>query len=160
LLIAQLPPLLVCEVTDRDLVPDDVALDDVLELVPLVVPAVDAVELSDSPDSRESSDSRDDVRVLVLAAVVPLALVPELAAAVWVVVADCPSCQASAPPSESIAATLSAVTALRVRAARGLRLGRPAPPARGTGVGLESGTGCSSMSVTVRTGGERAARDG
>jgi len=136
----------VCDVACDDVVPDDVlALDDGFELVPLVVAAVADVESSDSPESS------DDVAVLVLF---------ELAAAIWVVVAACPSCQASTPPSESIAATLSAVAALRARAARGLRLGRPAPTrARETvregGVGE---SGCSSMTVTVRMAGERAVR--
>jgi hypothetical protein len=54
-----------------------------------------------------------------------------------------PSRHASAPPSDSIEATLSAVAALRARAARGLR----------RGVGIRS-----SMPTNVRIGRERAAR--
>src|SRR4051794_1329243 len=111
--MAQLPPLLVCDVTDcDDVVADDDAVDEPLE--------VDLVELAD---------------------------------AVWVAVAACPSCQASAPPSESIAATLSAVAALRARAARGLRLPRVVR-GRGLSVGMTVG---SSMTVKLRTGGERVA---
>jgi hypothetical protein len=111
--IGQLPPLLVCDVACDDEVPEDVlALDDVFELLPLVLAVVADVESSDPPESS------DDEAVLVLV---------ELADAVCVVVAACPSCQARTPPSESIAATLSAVAALRARAARGLRLGRAAP---------------------------------
>jgi hypothetical protein len=99
----------------------------------------------------------DDALVLLLESLVVAAVsvLFELAAAVWVVlVAACPSCQASTPPSESIAATLTTVTALRARAARGLRLGRPA---RAVAV-REWGTGCSSMTTTVRRSGEREAR--
>ena len=53
--------------------------------------------------------------------VAPLDVLPVLAAAAVddVVVALWPSRQASAPPSESIVATLRAVAALRARAARG-----------------------------------------
>lgn len=136
-----------CDVTDcDDGVPDDVlALEEVLELVPLVVAVVAEVESSDSP---ESSDSRDDELFEVDFV--------EVADAVWVVVAAWPSCQASAPPSESIAATLSAVAALRARAARGLRV-RGAVPGRERSGGMAVG---SSMTVTVRTGGERVARAG
>jgi hypothetical protein len=95
--IGQLPPLLVCDVACDDEVPEDVlALDDVFELAPLVVAVVAEVVSSDSPESS------DDEAVLDLV---------ELA--VCVVVAAWPSCQASTPPSESIAATLSAVAALR-----------------------------------------------
>jgi hypothetical protein len=150
LFIGQLPPLLVCDVACDDEVPEEVLALDVFE-APLVVAVVAEVESSDSPESP------DDAAVLVLV---------ELAATVWVVVAACPSCQARTPPSDSIAATLSAVAALRARAARGLRLGRAAP-ARGRGLGAGESTdsaevevGCSSMTVKVRTGGERAARDG
>jgi hypothetical protein len=134
-LTGQLPLVLVCVVTDCDDVP-------VFDDVPTV-----ARESSDSPDSCDAVDRLD---------VAPLLRVLELAAAVWVVVADCPSCHASTPPSESIDAMLSAVTALRARAARGLRRGRPAP-ARETGLGVGVR---SSMAVTVRTGGERPARAG
>jgi hypothetical protein len=115
--------VLVCDETDDELEP-------VLE--------VEAWDSRPSPDSPDSPDSRD---------VVPELRVFELAA-VWVVeVVVCPSCQARTPPSESIVATLRAVTALRARAARGLR--------RGRGVGVEIR---SSMTVKVRRGGERAAR--
>ena len=77
------------------------------------------------------------------------------------VVVACPSRQASAPPSESIVATLSAVAALRARAARGLRRGRPRSHGGGERVGGAGGSGVgSSMTVNVRTGGERAARGG
>ena len=65
------------------------------------------------------SRSRSSVSPLALADVLLV-----LAAAVWVVVALCPSCQARAPPSDSMAATLRAAAALRALAARGLRRGR------------------------------------
>jgi hypothetical protein len=139
--MGQLPPLLVCDVACDDVVPEDEVPEDVFELAPLVVAVVADVESSDSPDSP------DDEAVLVLV---------ELAATVCAVVAACPSRQASTPPSESIAATLSAVAALRARAARGLRLRRPAPT-RAMG---EVEAVCSSMTVTVRTGGECADRGG
>jgi hypothetical protein len=113
--------VLVCEVTDR--VEEPVLVDDDEEVV-LV-----------------SSDSRDAV-----------VFVPVLApAAVWVVVALRLSCQASTPPSESIEAMLSAVAALRARAARGLRLGLPAR----LGVGV-----VSCMAQNVRMGVECIARAG
>jgi hypothetical protein len=54
-----------------------------------------------------------------------------------------PSCQARAPPSESMAVTLSAVAAMRARAARGLRRGRRAPELR-----EEAGENRSSMRRT------------
>jgi hypothetical protein len=76
-----------------------------------------------------------------------------LEAAVWVVVALCPSCQAMAPPSDSIAATLSAAAALRARAALGLRRGRPERAVVGVGV-------CSSMTAKLRTPRERSNRGG
>ena len=85
--------------------------------------------------------SSDDVAEVVLLAFVLEAAVCE----VMVVVS--PSRQASTPPSESIDATLSAVAAFRARAARGLRRGR------GVGVG-------SSMTMKVRTSGERPPRTG
>jgi hypothetical protein len=58
------------------------------------------------------------------------------------------SCHASRPPSESMAATLTAVTALRARAARGGRRRR---------VRAEV---VSSMTVKLRTARERRARAG
>jgi hypothetical protein len=69
-----------------------------------------------------------------------------LALAVDVVVALGPSRHASTPPSESSAATLSAVAVLRAPAARGRRRRRA-----GVAVG-------SAMTVNVRTLGERPAR--
>ena len=72
----------------------------------------------------ESSESLVEVDALV-----PLDVLPVLAAATVddEVVALWPSRQASAPPSESIVATLRAVAALRARAARGLRRPRVVP---------------------------------
>lgn len=121
------------------------ALTDPLEL--LLVPDLAAVD-DESSDSPDSPDSREEAPVAELR-------VLELAAAVCVVVARCPSCQASTPPSESMLATLSAAATLRARAARGLRRGRPARVGAGVGVGIDS-----SMTVNVRTGGERVARAG
>jgi hypothetical protein len=64
-------------------------------------------------------------------------------AATWLVV-DVPSRHANAPPSESMAATLSAVAARRAPAARGRR--RPPSGAGRDGGGVGSGVGgCSSM---------------
>jgi len=128
--------VLVCDwlVVDCDEVPDDVSD----ELPTVVVVADDESSLSSLLDVLEV-----------------LPLLDTLAAAVdVVVVALCPSRQASTPPSESIVATLRAVAALRARAARGLRRPRVARRAGGGGaVG-------SSMTVTVRTARERAARGG
>jgi hypothetical protein len=59
--------------------------------------------------------------VAVVAVVVPLDVVLVLAATACVVVALCPSRHASAPPIESMVATLNAVAALRAPAARGRR---------------------------------------
>ena len=121
---------------------DDVVAPDVSAVVPAVV-AVAEVASSES--------------LVELDALVPLDVLPVVAAAAVddVVVALWPSRQASAPPSESIVATLRAVTALRARAARGLR--RPRLTVR-PGGGGEGDAVCSSMTVTVRSGGERAAR--
>ena len=135
--------MLVCDsvVVDCD---DVVALDDVSELAPTVVVVAEVA-------SSESLVELDELEALV-----PLEVLPVLAAAAVddVVVALWPSRQASAPPSESIVATLSAVAALRARAARGLR--RPRVVRRAGGGGAVG----SSMTVNVRTGGERAARGG
>jgi hypothetical protein len=155
--MGQLPRVLVCEVTFCDDDDDEEEFDDVDEPALLVLPvATTAVESSDSPDSSDSCSA--EARLEVLAELRVLAL----AAAVCVVVVAWPSCHASTPPSDSIEAMLNAVTALRARAARGLRCRRPAP-ARGTAaeVGAEVGAEvCSSMTVNVRTGGEGAARAG
>ena len=129
---------MVWEVTEGD----ELVLDDVL--------ALDV----DAPVDDESSESSDPLDVELLLAFCAV----ELAAAVEVVTVPCPSCQASTPPSESIAATLRAVAALRARAARGFRRGRAVPP-RVAGVGVGEGV-CSSMTMNVRTGRERAARGG
>jgi hypothetical protein len=89
----------------------------------------------------------DDAVVLVVAlALVLLAFVLE-AAVCEVMVVVSPSRHASTPPSESIDATLSAVAAFRAREARGVRRGR------------EVRVG-SSMTVNVRTSGERPPRTG
>jgi hypothetical protein len=138
--IGQLPLVVVCEVAvcDDDVsaeVDADVSVDAVVDVVVDVV-AEDDDEVSPDPD----------VPVLAL---VDARFV--LAAAVWVVVALCPSRQAMTPPSKSIAATLRAAAALRARAARGLRRGRWE---RGV-VGV-----CSSMSATLRMPHERPARSG
>jgi hypothetical protein len=76
-------------------------------------------------------------------------------AVVCVVAGLNPSRHASAPPSESIAATLNAVAALRARAARGFRRRRRGGV--GNGAGLPLG---SSMSRNVRTCGERPVKGG
>jgi hypothetical protein len=124
--------VLLCEVTDwleAPVLVDDEADDDVPVLA-------DVSSLS--PESSE-------LRVAVV-------FVPVLAlAVVWVVAVLRASCQASTPPSESMAAMLSAVAALRARAARGLRRGRPAR----LGVAV-----VSPMAQNVRMGVERAARAG
>jgi hypothetical protein len=121
--------------------------------------AVDAVDAADevvpldvvtrSPSSDSPLDSRlDDADDLVLAA------------AAWVVVALW-SCHASTPPSESMAATLSTVAALRAFAARGLRVGRgPGGTFRGrAGSSLGEGV-CSSMAANLRMVREGVARTG
>jgi hypothetical protein len=103
----------------------------------------------------EVADGADAPDVLPLDEVARFAL----AVAVCVVAAPDPSRQASAPPSESMVATLSAVATLRARVARGLRRGRRAGV--GTGVGTGAGlTVGSSMTTKVRTRGERSARGG
>ncbi len=132
--------MLVCDWVVVDC--DDVVALDVSALAPTVVVVAEVA-------SSESLVELD-------AALVPLEVLPVLAAAAVddVVVALWPSRQASAPPSESIVATLRAVAALRARAARGLR--RPRVVRRAGGGGAVG----SSMTVTVRTGGERAARGG
>jgi hypothetical protein len=137
--IVQLPLVLVCDVTvcDEELVPELEADDDVVPLPDVVADVpLELVPLDD----------------------VPLELVPldEVADAVCAAVEANPSCHARTPPSESIDATLSAVTALRARAARGLRRGRGVP-ARRTGVSVGVG---SSMAENLRTCGERAPRAG
>lgn len=130
-----------------DVVVPELAFDDVL--------ALEAVESSDS----EFEELVPDVApVALVAAAVDLVL----AAAAWVVLALWPSCQARTPPSESMAATLSAAAALRAPAARGLR--RPGGRA-GTRVGTREGVVaevgvCSSMSTTVRIAHEGVARAG
>lgn len=131
--------MVVCDVTDGD----ELELDAVLDDVPLVV-----AELVDD----ESSDSPDDAPALLVFCELEVAAADEVVVAAW------PSCQAIAPPSETIVAMLRAVTALRARAARGLRRGRPALE-RGAGVGVGVGIG-SSMTVTVRRGREWVARVG
>jgi hypothetical protein len=141
--IAQLPLVLVC----------DVALCvEVFELELAAVVAVAAVADVDSSDSDESPESLDvfvdDVALLRLVA----------AAAVWlVVVVVTPSRHASTPPSESMVATLSTVAALRARAARGLRRGREGACVGRAGVVVACS---SSMTATVRMGGEASTRAG
>src|SRR5690242_12905181 len=91
--MGQLPPVLVCE-----LVPDDDG--DVVALVAPVALVAD-FDSSESPDEDEVDDE---------AVVLDFVL---LAATDCVVVALCPSRQASTPPSESMVATLTAVATLR-----------------------------------------------
>jgi hypothetical protein len=152
LLIGQLPPLDVCEVTlCVDEVPDEVVAEEDEELVVegVVVVVVADVESSDSVlSSDDEAEDVDDEELDLVAAL----------AAVWVVAAW-PSCQASTPPSDSIEATLRAAAARRARAARGLRRGRR-PGARGGVTGAVGEAVCSSMRVNVRTGGERSSRAG
>jgi hypothetical protein len=112
------------------------------------LPLVVVCEVVAVDDDEVDADASVDEAVLVVALVDARFV---LAAAVWVVVALCPSCQAMTPPSESIVATLRAAAALRARAARGLRRGRRR---RGV-VGV-----CSSMATTLRTPDERSARAG
>src|SRR5690349_21787199 len=122
--MGQLPPVLVCELAP---VEDG---DAVVELVARVA-------------DFESSESSDEDEVDDEAVVLDFVL---LAATDCVVVALCPSRQASTPPSESMVATLIAVATLRAPAALGLRRR------------LVRGAVGSSMTVNVRTGGERRAR--
>ena len=133
--------MLVCDwvVVDCEDVADvvDVSEVSVLALLAPTVVVVAEVESSESLDALVPLDA-----FLVLAA----AAVDDEVVALW------PSRQARAPPSESIVATLSAVAALRARAARGLR--RPRVVRRAGGGGAVG----SSMTVNVRTGGERDAR--
>jgi hypothetical protein len=93
---------------------------DTAQLPLVVVCDVEAPELDAVDGAVARAPSSDSRPVAPLDAVVADERV--LAAAVWVVAL--PSCHASTPPSESIAATLNAVAALRALAARGLRLGR------------------------------------
>jgi hypothetical protein len=117
----------------------------------LVVPEVAADDVLAELAVSSSSDSELDFVDAVVA------LVFVLAAAVWVVVALW-SCHASAPPRESIAATLSAAAALRALAARGLRRpGRRVGTRSGMAAGVEV---CSSMSTKVRIVDEGVARTG
>jgi hypothetical protein len=142
--IGQLPLVVVCDVVVPELAFDGVAavFDDVL--------ALEDVESSDSEFEELVPD--------VVAAAVDLVL----AAAAWVVLALWPSCQARTPPSESIAATLSAAAALRALAARGLRRpGGRAGTRVGTRVGVVAEVGvCSFMATTVRISHEGVARAG
>jgi hypothetical protein len=138
--------VVVCELV----APEDVALlaVELLE-VPDVVAAVDEEE--SSSDSAFDELAPDTVAAfdLVLTAAVCVDV------ALW-------SCQARTPPSDTMAATLSAAAALRALAARGLRF--PAGRA-GTRWGAGPGSGvavgsCSSMSKKVRTPDEGVARAG
>ena len=128
--------------------PGDVPRDRVHAQLPLVV----VCAVTDCERVLEVVDVADAVEVLLARRRRGASV---LAAAVCVVAALKPSRQASAPPSESMVATLSAVAALRARAGRGLRRGRPGGV--GTGAGLSV---CSSMTTKVRTRGERSARGG
>ena len=124
--------MLVCDSDVVDCVVDDdvLALDDVSDVSAVGEVAVVAAAVVDD--------------------VVPL-FVPVLVVAAAAVVVDalCPSRHASAPPMESIVATLSAVAALRAPAARGVRRRR---------TGRWGETVGSSMTVNVRKGGERTLR--
>jgi hypothetical protein len=141
--------VLVCDsvVVDCD---DVLALEDVSDVSDVSV--VSVVE----PTVVVVAAVASSLSLVELAALVPFDVLPVLAAAAVdeVVVALWPSRQASAPPSESIVATLRAVAALRARAARGLRRPRVV---RRTGGGGAVG---SSMTVNVRTRGEWSARGG
>ena len=103
-------------------------------------------------DDDVDADADADVEAVALVAPVEVVDVVSapfvLVAAIWVVVVSGPSCHAIAPPSESIAATLRAVAALRAPAARGVRRRRE----RGVGVAG------SSMAVNLRMARERSAR--
>ena len=72
-------------------------------------------------------------------------------AAIWIVVALCPSRQAMTPPSDTMVATLRAAAALRARAARGLRRRRSGRAVVGV---------CSSMARNVRVPDEGSDRGG
>jgi hypothetical protein len=108
------------------------------------------VALDDDDDDDEDDD--DEAGVVVVAVLAPVRFV--VAAAVWLAVALWPSCQANTPPSDSVAATLSAAAARRARAARGLRRGR-----RVAARDVRSGVG-SAMATTVRTAHEGLPRAG
>jgi hypothetical protein len=98
-------------------------------------------------DTTLPDDDVDAVALVAPVEVVEVAPAPfVLVAAIWVVVVSCPSRHAIAPPSESMAATLRAVAALRAPAARGAR--------RGRGVAVAG----SSMVVTLRMAREWSAR--
>jgi hypothetical protein len=130
------PALLVSELLAPELVVDDVAAS------------------SDEVAVLEPVESSSDAVFVEAALTVALVLVAAVCAvpALWL------SCQASTPPRESIAVTLSAAAALRALAARGLRRpGRGVGPRRAApaGVGV-----CSSMSKKVRTPDEGVARAG
>jgi hypothetical protein len=144
LLTAQLPLVVVCDVT--------LSLDDVSEVADDEVSLVDAVAAVVVVLAVESSAAvsfSDLLALLVLDDAPDEVLV--LAAAVCVVVALCPSRQAMAPPSDTIAAMLRAAAALRALAARGLRRGRS---------GRRVGVVGSSMPVNLRTSRERSTRGG
>jgi hypothetical protein len=152
--IVQLPLVVVCAVT---LCVEELDVFDVLALDELDVLALDVLDAAtvvvvaaddESSDSEESSD--DFVEVL-------LVFVALAAAACVAVVFATPSRHASTPPSDSMLATLSAVAALRARAARGLRRGRRAP-ARGGGVTGTGETVGSSMTRNVRMAREAGCR--
>ncbi len=116
------------------------------EVVPLDVVA--RAPSSDSPPDSLFDEAEDDADDLVLAA------------AAWVVVALW-SCQASTPPSESMAATLNTVAALRAFAARGLRVGRGLGGTfRGRARASVGEAACSSMATNVRMVREGVARTG
>jgi hypothetical protein len=99
-------------------------------------------DVTDCDESVLCDDVLDDARLDDALLDVDLVL-----AAVCVVVAVGWSRHASTPPSESIAATLIAVAALRAPAARGVRRRRRGEVRVG-----------SSMTVNVRTSGERLTR--
>jgi hypothetical protein len=133
--------VLVCDTAAASEVCDDAVL-------VFVLPAADAAVVAVVAVVALVEDDDDEVE--------PVDCVLEFAADAWVgVVVPCPSRQAIAPPRESMVAMLSAVAALRARAARGLR--RRAPPAPGGEVGEVVG---SSMPVTVRKRGQGSTRGG
>jgi hypothetical protein len=150
--MAQLPLVVVCEVADCDDDELDDELDDVVALDVFELLELDVVAVVDEV---ASSDSESPELVLVLVVAV-LLLVAAEAACVAVVLLR-PSRHASTPPSESMLATLSAVAALRARAARGLRRVRLAPARGGGATGVGEAVG-SSMTVNLRTGGEATSR--
>jgi hypothetical protein len=136
----QLPLVVVCEVDAPELDAEVAADEEAPFEVAARAPSSDS--RSDPPFDEPDADTAD----LVLAAA-------------WVVVALW-SCHASTPPSESIAATLSAVAALRAFAARGLRFGRGRGGTR-RGLAGASGEGaCSSMTRNLRMAREGLARTG